>query len=38
MFATYRAVAPFVVADVFRLALVVIFPSLALWLMWLLAD
>jgi TRAP-type C4-dicarboxylate transport system permease large subunit len=38
MFATYRAVAPFVAADVFRLALVVIFPSLALWLMWLLAD
>jgi tripartite ATP-independent transporter DctM subunit len=38
MFATYRAVTPFVAADVLRLALVVIFPSLALWLMRLLAD
>jgi len=38
MFATYRAVAPFVVADVVRLALVVMFPSLALWVMWVLAD
>jgi TRAP-type C4-dicarboxylate transport system permease large subunit len=38
MFATYRAVTPFVAADVLRLALVVIFPSLALWLVRLLAD
>jgi tripartite ATP-independent transporter DctM subunit len=38
MFATYRAVAPFVAADVVRLALVVMFPSLALWVMWVLAD
>jgi C4-dicarboxylate transporter DctM subunit len=38
MFATYRAVAPFVLADVLRLGLVVVFPSLSLWLMWLLAD
>ncbi len=32
LFATYRGVLPFLVADVFRLALVVAFPSLALWL------
>jgi TRAP-type C4-dicarboxylate transport system permease large subunit len=38
MFATYRAVAPFVLADVLRLGLVVVFPSLSLWLMWLLTD
>jgi TRAP-type C4-dicarboxylate transport system permease large subunit len=38
MFATYRAVAPFVVADVFRLGLLVVFPSISLCLMWLLAD
>jgi len=37
MSATYRAVAPFVAADVLRLVLVVIFPSLALSVMWLLA-
>ena len=37
MSATYRAVAPFVAVDVLRLVLVVIFPSLALSVMWLLA-
>ncbi|MFN8984472.1 MAG: TRAP transporter large permease subunit, partial [Alphaproteobacteria bacterium] len=38
IFATYRAVAPFLAVDVLRLGLVVVFPSLALWLMHLLAD
>ncbi len=29
---TYRGVLPFIAADIFRLALVVAFPALALWL------
>jgi C4-dicarboxylate transporter, DctM subunit len=32
LFATYRGVLPFILADLFRLALVVAFPGLALWL------